>query len=44
MSIVRINRDPSRRQLNQFGFVWLGFVNIWIFVFVVGVVVSIFLH
>jgi hypothetical protein len=26
MSIVQINRDPSRRQLNQFGFVWLGFV------------------
>jgi membrane-associated protease RseP (regulator of RpoE activity) len=25
-------------------FVWLGFVNIWIFVFVVGVVISIFLH
>lgn len=25
-------------------FVWLGFVNIWIFVFVVGLVISIFLH
>ena len=25
-------------------FAWLGFVNFWIFVFVVGVVVSIFLH
>lgn len=25
-------------------FVWLAFVNIWIFVFVVGLVVSIFLH
>ncbi len=25
-------------------FVWLAFVNIWIFVFVVGVVISIFLH
>ena len=25
-------------------FVWLGFVNIWMFVFVVGVVISIFLH
>ncbi len=25
-------------------FVWLGFVNIWIFVFVVGVVISMFLH
>jgi ABC-type uncharacterized transport system permease subunit len=26
VSIVRINRDPSRRQLNQFGFIWLGFM------------------
>ena len=26
MSIVQINRNPSRRQLNQFGFVWLGFL------------------
>ena len=26
MSVVQINRHPSRRQLNQFGFVWLGFV------------------
>ena len=25
-------------------FVWLGFANFWIFVFVVGVVISIFLH
>ena len=25
-------------------FVWLAFVNIWIFIFVVGVVISIFLH
>ena len=25
-------------------FVWLAFVNVWIFVFVVGVVISIFLH
>lgn len=29
MSIVQINRDPSRRQLNQFGFVWLGFVALF---------------
>ena len=29
MSFVRINRDPSRRQLNQFGFVWLGFVSVF---------------
>ena len=26
MSIVQINTDPSRRQLNQFGFIWMGFV------------------
>jgi hypothetical protein len=26
VSIVRVNRNPSRRQLNQFGFVWLGFL------------------
>ena len=26
MSVVQINRHPSRRQLNQFGFVWLGFL------------------
>ena len=26
MSIVRINRHPSRRELNQFGFIWLGFM------------------
>lgn len=29
MSIVQINRNPSRRQLNQFGFVWLGFVSLF---------------
>lgn len=29
MSIVQVNRDPSRRQLNQFGFVWLGFVALF---------------
>jgi len=27
MSIVEINRDPSRKQLNQFGFIWLGFLT-----------------
>jgi len=27
MSIVRINRNPTRRQLNQFGFIWLGFLS-----------------
>ena len=26
MSIVRVNRHPSRRELNQFGFIWLGFM------------------
>ena len=26
MSIVQINKDPTRRQLNQFGFIWLGFL------------------
>ena len=26
MSIVQINRDPTRRELNQFGFIWMGFV------------------
>jgi fatty acid desaturase len=26
MSIVRINRNPTRKQLNQFGFIWLGFM------------------
>ena len=26
MSIVQINTNPTRRQLNQFGFIWLGFV------------------
>jgi len=26
MSVVQINRNPSRRQLNQFGFIWLGFL------------------
>ncbi len=25
MGVIQINRNPSRRQLNQFGFIWLGF-------------------
>jgi hypothetical protein len=29
MSIVQINRDPSRRQLNQFGFVWMTFLTLF---------------
>jgi multisubunit Na+/H+ antiporter MnhG subunit len=27
MSIVRINRHPTRKQLNQFGLIWLGFMT-----------------
>jgi hypothetical protein len=27
MSIVPINRDPTPNQLNQFGFIWLGFLS-----------------
>ncbi len=26
MSVIEINTDPTRRQLNQFGFIWMGFV------------------
>lgn len=26
MSVVQINRQPTRRQLNQFGLIWMGFV------------------
>lgn len=26
MALVQINRDPSPRELRQFGFVWLGFL------------------
>ena len=26
MSVVQINTDPTRRQLNQFGSIWMGFV------------------
>ena len=29
MSVVQINRNPSRRQLNQFGFIWLGFLALF---------------
>jgi hypothetical protein len=29
VSVVRINRDPSRRQLHQFGFIWLGFMALF---------------
>ena len=26
MAVIEINRNPTRRQLNQFGFIWLGFL------------------
>jgi len=26
MSVVQINHQPTRRQLNQFGLIWMGFV------------------
>lgn len=29
MSIVEINRNPSPRQLRQFGFVWMGFLTLF---------------
>ncbi len=29
MSLVNINTQPTRRQLNQFGFVWLGFLLVF---------------
>jgi len=29
MSLVTVNRHPSRRQLNQFGFIWLGFMALF---------------
>ena len=29
MSIVQVNTDPTRKQLNQFGFIWLGFLTLF---------------
>jgi len=29
MSVVQINTNPTRKQLNQFGFVWLGFLTLF---------------
>ena len=29
MRVVQINKDPTRRQLNQFGFIWLGFLALF---------------
>ena len=26
MAVIQVNRNPSRRELNQFGFIWLGFL------------------
>jgi len=26
MAVIEINRNPTRRELNQFGFIWLGFL------------------
>ncbi len=26
MAVIEINRNPSRKELNQFGFIWLGFL------------------
>jgi len=26
MGVIEINTEPTRRQLNQFGFIWMGFV------------------
>jgi len=25
MAVIEVNRNPSRRELSQFGFIWLGF-------------------
>jgi len=38
MSIVQINRDPTRRELNQFGFIWMAFVTFF------GVIAQFKLH
>jgi hypothetical protein len=29
MAVIQINTAPSRKQLNQFGFVWLGFLTLF---------------
>lgn len=29
MGVIQINRNPSLRELNQFGFVWLGFLVVF---------------
>jgi hypothetical protein len=29
MAVIEINRNPTRRQLNQFGFIWLAFLALF---------------
>ena len=29
MAIIEINRNPTRKELNQFGFIWLGFLALF---------------
>jgi hypothetical protein len=29
MSLIQINTNPNRRELNQFGFIWLGFLALF---------------
>jgi hypothetical protein len=29
VAVIEINRNPTRRQLNQFGLIWLAFVNVF---------------
>ena len=29
MIVVQINKNPTRRELNQFGFIWLGFLALF---------------
>jgi len=29
MSVVQVNRHPTRKQLQQFGFIWMGFVALF---------------
>jgi hypothetical protein len=29
MAVIEINRNPTRTQLNQFGFIWLGFLALF---------------
>jgi hypothetical protein len=32
MTMIEINRHPTKRQLRQFGFIWLGFLTLFGFV------------